>query len=155
MKATIAGCLTIIALCCRAVGGQTNAPIPWDQIGSKAGADYNGDGLSVTATDSGARLHCAFQRMDGEATAEGLWLTSTVTNGAGDRFRVKAVVLRTSRCYVPARVPAGGTNSQASTPCGFVPPPDATLPPSLASYCGTNGAGDGSARQSLSHLGAP
>jgi hypothetical protein len=27
----------------------TNAPIPWDQIGVKAGADYKGDGLSVYA----------------------------------------------------------------------------------------------------------
>ena len=54
--------------------------IPWDQIGAKAGADYQGDGLAVAATAEGARLHCVFQRLDGEATAEGLWLISTVTN---------------------------------------------------------------------------
>src|SRR5579862_7097605 len=63
-------------------------PIPWNQIGAKAGADYQGDGLAVTPTDSGARLHCIFQRLDGDATPEGLWLTSTVANSAGDRFRV-------------------------------------------------------------------
>src|ERR1041384_2452407 len=56
---------------------QTNASIPWSEIGAKAGADYKGDGLSVTPTDSGAQLHCVFQRLEGEATSEGLWLTST------------------------------------------------------------------------------
>ena len=67
------------------------AAIPWSQIGAKAGADYNGDGLAVTQTASGARLHCVFQRLDGEATPEGLWLTSTVTNTVSDRFRVAAM----------------------------------------------------------------
>ncbi|MGO8927466.1 MAG: hypothetical protein ACLQU3_11320 [Limisphaerales bacterium] len=73
----------------------TNAPsaIPWNQIGAKAGADYQGDGLAVTPTESGARLHCVFQRLDGEATPEGLWLTSTVTNTVSDRFRVTAMAV--------------------------------------------------------------
>ena len=71
----------------------TNTPsaIPWNQIGAKAGADYKGDGLAVTLTESGARLRCVFQRLDGEATPEGLWLTSTVTNTVSDRFRVTAM----------------------------------------------------------------
>ena len=63
----------------------------WSDIGAKAGADYNGDGLAVTPTESGARLHCVFQRLDGEVTPEGLWLTSTVTNTVSDRFRVMAM----------------------------------------------------------------
>ena len=73
----------------------TNNPaaIPWNQIGAKAGADYKGDGLAVTPTESGARLHCVFQRLDGEATPEGLWLTSTVTNTVNDRFRVTAMAV--------------------------------------------------------------
>jgi hypothetical protein len=66
------------------------AAIPWDQVGAKAGADYHGEGLSVAATGAGARLHCVFQRLEGEATAEGLWLVSTVTNQSADRFRVVA-----------------------------------------------------------------
>src|SRR5277367_3312175 len=57
----------------------TPAAIPWSQIGAKAGVDYQGDGLAVSSTAQGARLHCVFQQLDGEATAEGLWLTSTVT----------------------------------------------------------------------------
>ena len=55
------------------------AAIPWEQIGAKAGSDYHGQGLSVAATGDGARLHCVFQRLEGEATAEGLWLVSTVS----------------------------------------------------------------------------
>ncbi|MBE2181168.1 MAG: WD40 repeat domain-containing protein, partial [Chthoniobacterales bacterium] len=72
------------------VPAQPNTSIPWDQIGAKAGADYTGDGLAVTPTESGALLRCVFQRMDGEATHEGLWLMSTVTDQTLDRFQVKA-----------------------------------------------------------------
>jgi hypothetical protein len=73
----------------------TNAPatIPWNEIGARAGADYQGDGLAVTPAESGTRLHCVFQRLDGEATPEGLWLTSTVTNTVSDRFRVTAMAV--------------------------------------------------------------
>ena len=52
--------------------------------GRRAGRDAN---------RSGARLHCVFQRLDGEATPEGLWLTSTVTNTVSDRFRVTATAV--------------------------------------------------------------
>jgi hypothetical protein len=71
----------------------TTSAIPWNQIGAKAGANYQGDGLAVTPTESGARLHCVFQRLDGEATPEGLWLTSTVSNTVSDRFRVTAMAV--------------------------------------------------------------
>src|ERR1035441_608236 len=64
--------------------------IPWSQLGAKAGADYQGDGLAVNATAEGVRLRCVFQRLEGEVTREGLWLTSTVTNAVNDRFRVSA-----------------------------------------------------------------
>ncbi|HUD45259.1 MAG TPA: hypothetical protein VMR33_00435 [Candidatus Baltobacteraceae bacterium] len=71
----------------------TNNPsaISWNEIGAKVGANYQGDGLAVTPDGFAARLHCVFQRLDGEATPEGLWLTSTVTNTVSDRFRVTAV----------------------------------------------------------------
>jgi hypothetical protein len=69
----------------------TSSPtIPWSQIGAKAGADYRGEGLAVSPTADGARLRCVFQRLEGEATREGLWLSSTVTNGVKDRFRIVA-----------------------------------------------------------------
>ena len=68
--------------------------IPWSQLGAKAGADYQGDALAVIPTAGGARLRCVFQRLEGEATREGLWLTSTVIPPGGtvnDRFRLVAV----------------------------------------------------------------
>ncbi len=68
--------------------------IPWSQIGAKAGGDYQGDGLAVMPAAEGARLRCVFQRLEGEATTEGLWLTSTVTNGVNDHFRVVAADVR-------------------------------------------------------------
>src|SRR5437764_10035323 len=71
--------------------------IPWSQIGAKAGADYQGDGLAVIATIEGARLRCAFQKLEGEATHEGLWLTSTVILPSGtvrERFRIVAADVR-------------------------------------------------------------
>lgn len=67
------------------------ASIPQYQIGATAEKQYSGDGLSVCATEGGARLRCVFQRMEGEVTCEGLWLTSTVTNTVNDRFRVSQV----------------------------------------------------------------
>src|SRR6266702_6844744 len=70
--------------------------IPWSQIGAKAGADYQGDGLAVSPTAEGARLRCVFQRLEGEATRKGLWLTSTVIPPSGtvnDRFRIVAAAV--------------------------------------------------------------
>jgi hypothetical protein len=66
------------------------ASIPWSQIGAKAGAEYRGDGLAVMAIGTGARLRCVFQRLEAEATSEGLWLTSTVEGSQSARFRVMA-----------------------------------------------------------------
>lgn len=78
---------------------ETSVAIPWSQLGAKAGADYKGDGLAVIPTAEGARLRCVFQRLEGEATREGLWLTSTVTNAVNDRFRlVAAEVGRATPC---------------------------------------------------------
>ncbi len=95
----------------------TNASsaIPWNQIGARVGADYQGDGLAVTPTQSGARLHCVFQRLDGEATPEGLWLTSTVTNTVSDRFRVTAAeVERVTPCAPGHRAETSTLNLQLS-----------------------------------------
>jgi len=66
------------------------APIPMDQLGAVAGEQYQGDGLSVAATAEGARLRCVFQKLEGEATPEGLWLTSTTDAPHGEPFRVVA-----------------------------------------------------------------
>ncbi len=73
-----------------AMADTAETSIPWSQLDAKAGADYKGDGLAVIPTADGARLRCLFQKMEGEVTREGLWLTSTVTNAVNDRFRVVA-----------------------------------------------------------------
>lgn len=73
-----------------AANSATPSAIPWSEIGSRATATYQGDGLVATPTRNGAKLKCAFQRLEGEVTAEGLWLTSTPIEPAGDRFRVTA-----------------------------------------------------------------
>ena len=87
--------------------------VPWSQLGAKAGADYQGDGLAVTPTAEGARLRCVFQQLEGEATREGLWLTSTVTNAVNDPFRLVATeVGRVTPCapseYLTANCGAHG-----------------------------------------------
>ena len=81
---------TLITSKCAA---KRSAPIPPDQREEMAGKRCPGDGLSVTATPEGARLHCLFQRLAGEATPEGLWLTSVTTNMTADHFRMVATAV--------------------------------------------------------------
>ncbi len=69
-----------------------SAPISFDQIGSAVARKYDGDGISVSATPGGARLQSAFQKLSGEATRDGLWLTSTDDDGG--RLRLVAAAIR-------------------------------------------------------------
>ena len=85
--------LPLLLLALTGTGSGANSPIPFSEIGARATADYQGDGLAVRPTAEGARLRCVFQRLEGEATHEGLWLTSTVTNAVNDRFRVVATAV--------------------------------------------------------------
>src|SRR5437867_4820776 len=98
---------------------KTADSIPWSQIGAKAGADYQGDGLAVMPTAHGARLRCVFQKLEGEATREGLWLTSTVTNAVNDRFRVVAASVGRS------------VNAHTSNPLAPFMPRNLERPPGL------------------------
>ena len=68
------------------------AAIPVSDIGARATANYQGDALGVTATADGARLRCGFQKLEGHATPEGLWLESTKPGGVG-RLRLTATAL--------------------------------------------------------------
>ena len=68
------------------------AAIPFSDIGARATAGYQGDALGVTATADGARLRCGFQKLEGHATPEGLWLESTKPGAAG-RLRLSATAL--------------------------------------------------------------
>jgi hypothetical protein len=88
--------------------------IPWSDIGAKASVQYQGDALNVTRAGEGARLHCGFQKLDGEATREGLWLASTAENSLGERFRIVAGDL--GRGAVPGSpLPASGSVNVADS----------------------------------------
>jgi len=68
------------------------AAIPFSDIGARATANYQGDALGIKATSDGARLRCGFQKLDGHATPEGLWLESTKLGNAG-RLRLMAAAV--------------------------------------------------------------
>lgn len=67
--------------------------IAFDQIGNEAAKDYQGEGLSIKATPSGAHLRCDFQKISGQATHNGLWLNSTSEGTNTDSFRIKAAAI--------------------------------------------------------------
>jgi hypothetical protein len=90
-------------------GTHTPGAIPWRQIGAAVGGEQVERGLTVTPAGTGARLHCVFQRLDGEATPQGLWLTSTVTNAPGDRFQVTATEIGRG---TPANLVPPGSNTR-------------------------------------------
>ena len=104
-----------------AAQGSTLPRIDWADLGAKATAQYSGGGLSVNQSPSGAvQLRCAFQRLEGEATGEGLWLSSTVP-GAASRFRVVAAgVGREGGTVTP--LPPGGVASGGGATARFIRP---------------------------------
>jgi hypothetical protein len=67
--------------------------IPFDLVGVEAQKHYEGDGISIHATHGGAYLRNVMQDLEGNATSEGLWLSSTAEEDTGkpNRFRVRAV----------------------------------------------------------------
>src|SRR5882762_2117972 len=68
-----------------------NPPVkPLDQLGATAAKQYSGDGLLAAGIHDSVQLNCACQKMDGEASRQGLWLISTVSNKVSERFRVMA-----------------------------------------------------------------
>jgi hypothetical protein len=95
---------------------KNTAAIPWDQVGAKVEADYHGDGLEVAAMGAEARLHCVFQRLDGEVTGEGLWLASTVSNQSGDRFRVIATAVGRQALAARGAVTVSGQSARFTRP---------------------------------------
>ena len=75
---------------CAQSPGQSSKSIPVVELGARASAQYQGDGLCVMATPQGARLRCIFQKLAGQVTSEGLWLASTAEPQTGEKFRVVA-----------------------------------------------------------------
>ena len=89
--------------------------IPFPDIGARATAAYQGDALGVTATSDGARLRCGFQKLEGYATPQGLWLESTKPGAAGKlrltAFAVFRAGLSTLNPQPSTVLPAIGTVS--------------------------------------------
>ena len=71
-------------------GSKPPVGIPFDRIGAAADVQYRGQGLAVSSTPAGAQIECVFQRLNGRATTQGLWLASTVNGSKGEPFRVIA-----------------------------------------------------------------
>jgi len=88
-----------------------STPIPMDQIGAVAGKSYQGDGLAITATANGARLHCDFQQLEGQATSEGLWLNSTTAAANGEHFRLVATAVSRQTGQPTSAIQLPGTGS--------------------------------------------
>src|SRR5258708_34332533 len=63
-------------------------PIPFDQIGTVAGRQCSGDGLSVEFSPDRARLRCSFQQLNGEVSTEGVCFASTPDGTKGEGLLV-------------------------------------------------------------------
>jgi hypothetical protein len=63
-----------------------------DDLDAQFGQQSQDNGLSLTAMPEGARLLCGVQKLQGHATAEGLWLESTKP-GAEGKFRLTAIAV--------------------------------------------------------------
>ena len=101
-----------LALALTGLARAENARIPFSEIGAKATADYQGDALGITATPDGARLRCGFQKLEGHATTEGLWLESTVPGGGN--FRLVAVAVGRGGSRAPQCAPTEAASSVRS-----------------------------------------
>ena len=86
--------------------------IPFSDIGARATANYQGDALGVTATADGARLRCGFQKLEGHATPEGLWLESTKPGGG--QLRLVAVAVGRGGSRVRPSAPTEAASSARS-----------------------------------------
>ena len=111
----------VLALSLRGTVRGAGPPIPFSEIGAKASADYHGDALRVAATVDGARLQCGFQRLEGHATPEGLWLKSTAPGGGRFRLVAQEVGRGALECgthvtHVPLSTEAGALQSASGLP---------------------------------------
>ncbi|MDZ4289951.1 MAG: hypothetical protein U0984_18440, partial [Prosthecobacter sp.] len=95
--------------------------IPFDQLGTEAQKQYQGDGIAITPTPGGARLRAAFQKLEAEATPKGLWLKSTEASTHSDRFRVLAATI-SREGHADSKLAATGQVIFRETEVSFVRP---------------------------------
>ncbi|MBI3851539.1 MAG: hypothetical protein HY298_14875, partial [Verrucomicrobia bacterium] len=106
------------------LAARQSTPIPMDQLGAVATKQYQGDGLSVSATPDGAQLRCAFQGLEGTVTRDGLWLSSTADNSAGEPFRVVAVQVGRATPCAPVEDFVFGVSNPLTRPSATLSPSD-------------------------------
>jgi hypothetical protein len=112
-----------LALTVRARAQTPPPTIPFPDIGARATAHYQGDALGVTATTDGARLRCGFQKLEGHATREGLWLESTKPGGGQLRLVAVAVWRGGSRAR-PCALTEAASSGRSGMAIGTVPQSD-------------------------------
>ena len=105
----------VLALTVPGRAGTQPAAIPFSDIGERATAGYQGEALGVTATADGARLRCGFQKLEGHATPEGLWLESTKPGGGKVRMVAVAVGRGEALAGSAQTACAGGTSDNSPT----------------------------------------
>src|SRR5262245_56781167 len=100
---------------------QPTQSIAWNELGANATAQYSGDGLAVNATANGARLRCAFQKLEGDVTPEGLRLSSTAAGTSNAVFSLTAISIgrEPGQCYA---LPSTGTVETADGIARFIRP---------------------------------
>jgi hypothetical protein len=93
--------------------------IPFADIGAKVTADYKGEALGITAISEGALLRCEFQKLEGHATPEGLWLASTEPGTEG-KLCLRAIAVgraeRETQNLGPLLSPCGNRGNEAWFP---------------------------------------
>jgi len=87
-----AGSATTIPLAAKAAVPAKES-IPWSELGARAGKQHKGEALSITTTETGARLRTDYQRLRGEVTEQGLALESTVTEQPREHFALRVDAL--------------------------------------------------------------
>ncbi len=86
----------------------------------------HGDSFCVKATPGGVAVCCGFQRLEGQATPQGLWLRSTADNSSGESFRVLSTSIGRSINFGeicqsgPVSTPLSGDVSVANDAVKFI-----------------------------------
>jgi hypothetical protein len=109
LYATMAGVL------CASDAASPSAPHPailLDQLGAEAQKHYAGEGISISPTAKGAQVRSVLQDLEGEASPDGLWLTSNADEDAGkvNRFRVRAVEFGRASSFSSALAATGSVH---------------------------------------------
>ena len=123
MKILVIGfiCSGFTALSLSAQEAGEASAIPFHRLGMEAQKLQSGDEAAITPTAGGSLLRAAFQDLEAEATAEGLWLRSTAGAEKDVRFRVRAVAIGRDAQTIE-QLPLSGTTRATDAMVSFVRP---------------------------------